>query len=154
MVQFYTDETQFIGNTPPGRPGNAAYGGRERLYRATIRVDAPKLTSTTNGTVVTTVDTILLARVPPGHRFIGGRLTASISMGTSTLAIGTAAATGKYRTAATFTATDTPTYFGNAAAMAAAESTADEDIILTVGVASLPITAGGLLVIDLEFTAP
>ncbi len=154
MARFYTDETQFIGNTPPGQPGNAAYGGRERLYRATIRVDAPKLTSTTNGTVVTTADTILLARVPPGHRFIGGRLTASISMGTSTLAIGTAATPGKYRAAAVFTAVDTPTDFGLASAMAAAESTADEDIILTVGVASLPTTAGGLLVIDLEFAAP
>lgn len=154
MARFYTDETQFIGNNPPGAPGNAAYGGRKRTYRATIRVDAPKLTSTTNGTVVTTADTILLARVPPGSRFIGGRLTASISMGTSTLAIGTAAATGKYRAAAVFTATDTPTDFGLASAMAAVESTADEEIILTVAVASLPTTAGGLLIIDLEFASP
>lgn len=154
MARFYTVETQFIGNTPPGVPGNAAYGGRKRVWRATINLDAPKLSSSTAGTVVTTADTILLARIPAGSRFIAGRITGSISMATATLAIGTAAAPGKYRTAAVFTAVDTPTPFGNAAAMAAGESTADEDVILTVAVASLPNTAGGLLVIDLEFAAP
>lgn len=154
MARFYTIEDQQIGNVPPGAPGNAAYGGRKRIWRATINLDAPKLSSSQNGTVITAADTVLLARVPAGMRFVTGSVTSSISLGTSTIAIGNAATPEKYRAAAVHTAVDTPTPFGKASAMALAEAGADEEVILTVAIASLPNTAGGLLVIDLEFAAP
>lgn len=154
MARYYTIEDQQIGNVPPGVPGNEAYGGRKRLWRASINLDAPKLSSTQTGTQITTADTVLLARIPAGMRFARGRITSSISLGTSTISIGNAAAPAKYRAAAVHTAVDTPTSFGLASAMAAAASGADEDVILTVATASLPNTAGGLLIIDLEFVAP
>lgn len=154
MARFYGVENAQFGNSPPSAPGNEAYGGRKRVWRTTIDLDAPKLSTTQNGTVVTAADTVFLGRVPAGMRFVGGRITSSVSMGTSTLAIGNAAATGKYRTAAVHTAVDTPTPFGNAAAMALPASGADEDVILTIATASLPNTAGAKLIIDLEFAAP
>lgn len=154
MARFYTIEDQLLGDVPPRAPGNEAYGGRKRLWRATINLDAPKLSSSQNGAVITTADTVLLGRIPAGMRFAQGRVTSSISLGTSTIAIGNAASPGKYRAAAVHTAVDTPTPFGTAAAMAAAASGADEDVILTVAAANLPNTPGGLLVIDLEFVAP
>lgn len=155
MAQFYTLENRTQGNSPPQPAGNELVnGGRVRIYRATIFLDAPATSSTTAGTVITTSDTVFLARKPAGWRFIRGVITSSVSLGTSTVAIGTATATGKHRTAAVFTATDTPTVFGNTAAQAEAALNADENIILTVGVASLPNTAGARLVIDMEFGGP
>jgi hypothetical protein len=154
MAKFYTVETQLMGDVPPRAPGNEALGGRKRLYRATIDLDAPKLSTTQNGTVITTADTVLLARIPAGMRFAQGRITSSVSLGTATVAIGTAAAPGKYRAAAVHTAVDTPTSFGVTAAMAAPALGADEEVILTVATANLPNTAGADLVIDLEFVGP
>lgn len=154
MARFYTIEDQQIGNVPPGVPGNEAYGGRKRLWRASINLDAPKLSSSANGTVITTADTVLLARIPAGMRFGRGRITSSVSLGTSTISIGNAADPAKYRAAAVHTAVDTPTSFGKASAMALAASGADEEVILTVATANLPNAAGNLLVIDLEFIAP
>lgn len=154
MARFYTIEDQLLGNTPPTAPGNEAYGGRKRLWRATINLDAPKLTGTTAGTVITTADTVLLGRIPAGMRFVGGRITSSVSLGTSTISIGNATDAAKYRAAAVHTAVDTPTHFGKASAMALAASGADEDVILTVATASLPNAATNLLIIDLEFAAP
>lgn len=154
MAKFYSTETRSLGNVPQNPPGDAAYGGRERIFRSTIALDAPALSSSTAGTVVTTGDTVVLCVRPAGTRFIGGKITSSVSLGTSTIAIGTAAAPAKYRAAAVHTAVDTPTLFGLASAMAAVETGSDEEVILTVAVASLPTTASSRLVIDLEFAAP
>jgi hypothetical protein len=53
------------------------------------------------------------------------------------VAIGIAGATGKYRAAAAFTATDTPTLFGVGDAVG--EALAGEEVVfLTIGAASLP----------------
>lgn len=154
MARFYTIEDQLLGDVPPRAPGDEAYGGRKRLWRASINLDAPKLSSSQNGTVITTADTVLLGRIPAGMRFGRGRITSSVSLGTSTISVGNAANPAKYRAAAVHTAVDTPTSFGKASAMALAASGADEDVILTVATANLPNGAGNLLVIDLEFIAP
>jgi len=154
MAKFYSTETRSLGNVPQNPPGDAAYGGRKRTYRATISLDAPALSSSSAGAVITAADTVVLCTRPAGTRFIGGRITSSVSLATSTIAIGTAASPEKYRAAAVFTAVDTPTDFGKASAMAAAETITDEEIILTTAIASLPTTAGAKLVIDLEFAAP
>lgn len=154
MAKFYSTETRSLGNVPQNPPGDAAYGGRGRIFRATIALDAPALSGSTAGTVVTAADTVVLGIRPAGTRFIGGKITSSVSLGTSTIAIGTAAAPAKYKAAAVFTSVDTPVLFGLASAMAAVETDSDEEIILTTAVASLPTTAGAKLVIDLEFAAP
>lgn len=127
-------------------------GGRVRRYRAIVTLDS-------QGTG--TVD--LGLRIPPGHVFAYGVLNTDTSLSTSTIAIGIAGATGKYKAAGTFTATSTPTLFGVNAAVAATSHTSsevgssplgegtNEDIIMTVAVAALP--ASGTLVVDMYFSA-
>lgn len=85
----------------------------------------------------TTADTIEVARLPKGAVPLFGVLETDTSLGTATVAIGIAGATGKYRAAAAFTATDTPTLFG--AGDAVGEALAGEEVVfVTIGVASLP----------------
>lgn len=94
-------------------------------------------------------DTIHVGYLPKGavvHRIV---LTTDTSTGSATIAIGIAGTTAKYKAAAAFTATDTPTAFGKAAALGVA-LTAEEDIIITTGGASLP--ASGVMVIAIFYS--
>jgi len=154
MPKYLSNEQQFLGANPPTPAGDEAYGGRSRLYRATIPLDAPKLSPTQSGTSVLTTDTVSLARIPAGMRFSHGMIASSVSLGTSTVAIGTATEPAKYRAAAVFTAVNAPTHFGTVAAMAAAPLAGEEEIILTVAVAALPNTASQRLIVDLFFVGP
>lgn len=76
-------------------------------------------------------------RIPIGAVVAFGVLLTSVSLGSTTLAIGITGTTGKYRAAATFTATDTPTFFGVATAVGLA-LTAAEDIQATLAAATGP----------------
>jgi hypothetical protein len=132
--------------SPSYRPRATVYGARLKRLRATFTLGA---------TAVGATDTLTVGNLPAGSTFAFGMLTASASMGASaTLAIGTSAATGKYRTAATFTATDTPTPFGNTAAVGVAdpENAAESTVLVTVAVAALPTS--GTLVVDLYYSLP
>jgi len=103
-------------------------------YNGTLRV----ITETVAFTSQAIGDTITVAKLPKGATVIYGVLTATATAGaTATLAIGIAGTTGKYRTAATFTAANTPTLFGNATALNAA-LTAEETVIITVAADALP----------------
>lgn len=151
MAVFYAEELRGLGDALPRTPGNEAVGGRPRIYRSVIKLDAPALTSTTTGTVVTSADSVVVAKVPPGMRFAGGTLIANISIGAATFGIGIASSVGKYRAAATFTAVDTPTAFGTAAAYAAGPLANEETVVLTSTAGNLANNAGGLLIVELEF---
>lgn len=76
-------------------------------------------------------DTPLLARIPAGHVVLGGELITTATLGATTIAIGTVAVPAKYKAAAVLTATDTPTPFGKAAALAEGPLAVDTDIVLT-----------------------
>ncbi len=151
MATYASNESAGLRDTRPSIVGNVALGGRIRAYRATIALDAPKINSTTAGTAILDADKVLLARVPAGMRFAGGRIVSSVSLGSATIQIGTLADPDKYRADATFTTVDAPVAFGVAAAFAAGPLAADEEVYLTVDTANLPTTAGAKLVIDLEF---
>lgn len=141
MTTFYSAETAGIDSIPPSKPAAPnSYFARVKRFRATITLAAQG-----------TSDSIVLADIPAGMVFAGGELTSSVSLSTSVVAIGTAASAGKYRTGAVFTATDTPTPFGNTAAMAMSPLAAIERVLLTIGTAALP--ASGTLVVDLYFTS-
>lgn len=143
MAEFFATEMAGTESSPALKASGAVQGGRMRRFRATIEYDGQA-----------SGDTIVLANVPAGHAFSHGVLTASATAGgTATIAIGTAASAGKYRTAAIFTAANTPTHFGNAAAVKADPLTAAERVIATIGAAALP-TSTDFLVVDLYFTAP
>jgi hypothetical protein len=116
-------------------------GGRLRRYRSRINLASQP-----------TTDDVLLARVPAGSTFAYGVLTTDTSLGSSTIAVGPLGATGKYRAAAVFTATNTPTMFGVVTNATATTLTADEDVLMTIAAAALP--ASGILVVDLYFSAP
>lgn len=84
-----------------------------------------------------TADIVEVARLPKGARVLYGLINSTVSLGSSTLAIGIAGNTGKYRAAATFTAVDTPTLIGPAAQIG--EPLASEEIVyLTIAAAALP----------------
>jgi hypothetical protein len=97
-------------------------------------------------------DTVVLARVPAGSDFAFGILTTDTSLGSTTISIGTSASAALYRAAATFTATDTPTFFGKAVTIGFATDAlaADSLILLTWATATAP--ASGTLVVDLYFS--
>ncbi len=139
MTVFYSTELAGITSQPVIKVASQGYGARTIRFRATITLAAQA-----------TTDTIVVAVVPAGYDFAYGILTSTVSLGTSTIAIGITGTTGLYRTAATFTATDTPTLFGNTAAVAAVALTADQTIFITIGTAALP--GSGTLMVDMYFS--
>jgi hypothetical protein len=142
MANLYSTETAGVDTRPAVKPSAGAYGARYRRYRASITLAAQA-----------TTDNILLAVIPSGSIFAGGVLTASVSLGTAVIAIGTSqthASNGQLRAAGTFTAVDTPTNFGNTAVMAQAALASDTRIYLTIATAALP--ASGTLVVDLYYS--
>lgn len=143
----------------------ALFDARPRLYRTAIPLEGQ-----TSGTKID------LGVIPAGRYFVAGILLTDTSLGSATLAIGTADAVGvvgdatKYRAASTFTTVDVPTLFGKAAATGAATKAAygrseigvvgagssvttanvEEKIVATVGSASLP--SSGTVVVTLVFS--
>lgn len=124
------------------KPNAGAYGGRLRRIRGTFTYNTQ-----------TTSDTLTVGTLPAGATFAGGNITTSASTSTATLAIGIAGTTGKYRAAAAVTTTDVPQPFGTAATVGAASPlSAEEQVIVTIGTASLP--GSGTLVVDLFYSMP
>lgn len=141
MAKIYGTNTAPRGANPIGVMDGSLQGGHVRVYRETINLASQA--------VINAADTIVVAYASKGETFLFGMLTASATMGgTATLAIGNSTTSGKYRTAAIFTAVETPTLFGAAAAGLAAltKLTADEEVIITIAAASLP--ASGILTCD------
>lgn len=139
MADLYSTETAGLQSRPVVKPSAGAYGGRMRRYRASITLAAQA-----------NADNILLAILPAGSIYAHGVITASVSLGTSVIAIGTSkvhGTNGQLRAAGTFTAVDTPTLFGTAALLSGAALAADTPIYLTSATAALP--GAGTLVIDL-----
>ena len=125
------------------KPRASAYAARMKRMRATITLASQ-----------TTSDTIVIGNLPAGSTFAYGILNSDTSLGSSTLAIGTSGTTGKYRAAATFTSTNTPTIFGTAATEGVVDPglAADEQVIATIAAANLP--SSGTLIVDLFYSAP
>lgn len=142
MATTYAAEVSAQQTTPAGKSSGAYTGGRLRRWRATIT-----LASQASG------DDVVLARIPAGHTFAFGIINPGVALGgTATVAIGVSGATGKYRAAAIDNATG-PKLFGLAAAVDDAPlGGTGEEVLLTVGAASLP--SSGTLVVDLYYSAP
>jgi hypothetical protein len=125
------------------KPRASVYGARLKRLRATVTLASQA-----------TTDLLQLGNLPAGAVFAYGMLNSSASLGSSTLAIGISGATGKYRAAATFTSTDTPTPFGLAVEAAASDAglSTEQTVIGTIASAALP--SSGTLVIDLFYSIP
>lgn len=138
MTVLYSAEMNGLLNSVPVEVADGSkVDGNVRVKRATITLDTQ-----------TTSDTIVIAKAKTGENFLYGVMNNSATLGTATVAIGITGTTGKYRAAAVKTST-TPEVFGPVAAMT--KLTADEEIFITIAVASLP--ASGTLVVDLYFSA-
>lgn len=87
-------------------------------------------------------------RLPRGARVLSAFMNTSVSLGTSTVALGIAGDAGKYRAAAVFTTPNATTFFTLNAAMGVPLA-AEEQIVMTVAVAALP--ASGRLLIGFEY---
>lgn len=143
MPQTLAPEVAGHDAIPDVKSSGAVQNARLRRFRGTIEYDGQAA-----------ADTIVLADVPAGYAFAYGVLTATATAGASaTIAIGTAGTPAKYRAAATFTAANTPTMFGVAAAVDDAPLAAAERVIATIAVAALPNSAEKL-VVDLYFSGP
>lgn len=141
MATTYSTDGAGYGTTPPTKVNGGLVGGRLRRYRASITFAAQA-----------SGDDIVLFKVPAGSVFAFGMINASATFGASaTIAIGISGNTGKYRTAATHTAT-VPTLFGLYTAADDSATTAEETVLLTVGTAALP--GSGSAVVDMYFSAP
>lgn len=138
MANYYSLENAGLASTPIVKPAaTLGVGARLRRFRGTLTLATQLI-----------ADTWQITYIPAGSLFAFGLLTTSVTLGSSTLAIGIAGTTGKYRAAATFTAADTPTLFGvNTAVGNQTPLVADESIIGTVAAANLP--ASGTLVCDM-----
>ena len=125
------------------KPRASVYGGRLKRLRATVTLASQA-----------TTDTLQFGNLPAGAVFAYGVINSDTSLGSSTLAIGISGTTGKYRAAATFTSTDTPTFFGKAAEAAASDAglSAEQTVIGTIASAALP--SSGTLVVDLFYSTP
>ena len=125
------------------KPRASVYGGRLKRLRATVTLASQA-----------TTDALQLGNLPAGSVFAFGVLNSDTSLGSSTLAIGISGTTGKYRAAATFTSTDTPTPFGKAVEEAASDAglSAEQTVIGTIASAALP--SSGTLVVDLFYSIP
>ena len=131
----------YSGTAPQAQPDGKLQSGKMRCLQASFN----RANSTqAHGDVLT------LGQIPAGAIIKAIKMTASVSLATSTVAIGIAGTTAKYRAAGTFTTVDIPTPVGPGAVQkAAAANSVAETLIATVGVAALP--AAGTLVFDIEY---
>jgi len=129
MATLYADKATDVFNTnPPVKASPAAHGGRFRVVSDTVTM----ATQTTSDTIV-----LFGGKLPVGAQVLYGILTTTDSLGSSQIAIGITGTTGKYRAAATFTSTNTPTLFGVAAGLLT-PLTAEEQVFITISAANMP----------------
>jgi hypothetical protein len=125
-VLYGTQMAKLRNSTPVQLPAVSDVHGRVRVFNETVTLATQ-----------TTSDTIEIARLPKDARVLYGVLNTDTSLGSSTVAIGIAGSTGKYRAAATFTATNTPTLFGVNAGVGVALA-AEEIVFITIAAANFP----------------
>jgi hypothetical protein len=96
-------------------------------------------------------DRLYLGKLPQGASLSGIRAIADTSLGTTTIAIGTATQPTKYATGRTLTATDVPTPIGpKASAFIAAPVDADEHLWATFTTAA--VSGATVLAFDFEYS--
>lgn len=139
MANTYTTEAQLLQNTPREMPNGSYAGGRVRRFRNTITLAAQA-----------SGDTITCQPIPAGHVFCFGVLLTTVTLGSSTIAIGVSGTPAKFRAAATFTAVETPTLFGLSTAADDDFLTSTETPLITIAAATMP--GSGKLVVDFYYS--
>lgn len=148
MAQGYSAEmTGVLDGTvlPASKADGRIINAKTRLFQATFDLSLATVKKASG-------DTNVCFRIPAGYKPTLGWLLASATMGaTATIAVGNSTTAGKYRTAAIFTAVDTPTLFMNSSAGDDVPLTADEEVLITIAAASLP--SSGILQVNMLASA-
>lgn len=131
----------YNGTSPQVQPDGKLQGGKVRVLQASFNLA---------NAVQANNDVLTLGQLPAGAIIKAIKMTSSVSLATSTVAIGIAGTVAKYRAAAVFTTVDVPTPVGpGAVAKAAAANSVAETLIATVTTAALP--AAGTLIFEIEY---
>lgn len=138
-VLYAANATNAFNTNPPVKSPPSAHGGRVRV-----------LSDTVTYATQTTSDTIIVGggRLPVGARVLFVKMTTSVTTGSATLSLGITGTTAKYKSLAAITTADVPQTFGPAAALNV-PLTAEEQLFLTIGGASLP--GSGTLVVAVYY---
>lgn len=125
-------------STPAVPPnGSQGYAAKLIIFRALVTYASQAA-----------ADVIRLFKLPKGVLPVVGILNADTSSGSTTIAIGNSTTAAKYKAAAAFTATDTPTLFGKAAAVGGiTPATVEEEVLATLAAATAP--SSGALTVDM-----
>ncbi len=134
MTIWYSQELTGSASLPVVKASAPQYDVPLTMYQASVLLTAQAVN-----------DTIVIGNVQSGAAFCYGILSTDTSLGTSTIAIGTAASVAKYLAAQVLTAVNAPALFGKVAPMANVALSATEQQIITVTTAALP-AAGNLIV--------
>ena len=146
MADYYSQQMTGVADGTK-IPANKADAGQVGAKKSSITASKPL------GQALAAGDRLYLGRVRAGNRIVQILLTTDTSLGTSTIAIGSAASAAKYVAATTFTTpTDRPTAIGpKASTLDDGALTADEDLWLTVAVATIVGTT--IMSVEVEITS-
>ncbi len=137
-----------LGSTANQTAAPTGYKPTATVYQARLK----RLRASFTYASQTTSDTLTIGILPAGATFAYGVLNADTSSGSTTIAIGITGTTAKYKAAAAFTATDTPTFFGKTAPVVASPLSAEEQVIVTLAAATAP--SSGNLCVDIFYSMP
>lgn len=141
MTALYGTYTAARSTTPPGQIDGGVQGAHVRVYREKITLASQ-----------TTSDTITIAFPSKGESFLFGSHTTGTSLGSSTVAVGVSGTVNKYKVAAAFTTTLTPTLWGAVAAITDLDPlTAGQEVYITIAGATMP--SSGTYFTDMYFAA-
>lgn len=136
MAVLYGTEMTKLRVSPTQTPDPGFVDGGVHVFNESITLASQTIS-----------DTIEIARLPIGCIPLYGILHSDVSLVTSVVSIGITGTTAKYRAAAVFTATGTPTLFG---ADIGDAISAEEIVFITIATASLP--ASGTLRVMMYYT--
>lgn len=146
MAKYYA--RQQIGVLDGTNPPKKADGAQVHAKGRSIIADKNPSSAVTQA--LASGDTFVVGRLPIGATVTGITGLTDVTLGTSTISLGTVAAPTKYINAATLTAVNIPTILPLlASARDAGANTAEEELIVTVGVAT--IAAATKLSLEIEY---
>lgn len=153
MASYTSRETQGLRDQPANIPGDPAYGGRRRVYRATIALNDLRVNSSTGvpAAGIAISDDFLVCDIPPGHRFAGYEIVSTVALGTTTINIGNTqvhATNTKFATGLTVPTANVVVTGGGAGLglQRAAAASPGERVFATFGVAAVAASANSITI--------
>jgi hypothetical protein len=150
MATYTSRETQVVRDAPPNVVGDPAYGGRQRRFRATYRLNDLRINSASGAPAAGLAinDDLLFCDIPPGYRFVAVELVSGVGAGATAFNIGrspTHVSNTSIATGITIPTANT-VVFVTPAAVRAAATLPDGRYFITVGTEAEAASANDLVV--------